>query len=85
MSALGFLHKVIQMLPCNARLFLGHHLRAHGAYNCEDNGSILDFIEKCSTDVVLVLRLYQVELDDTLIGEVVVQLYHNYKLDRNLG
>ena len=85
MSACGFLHKGIQMLPCNARLFLGRHLRANGAYNCEDNGSILDFIEKCSTDVVLVLRLYQVELDDTLMGEVIVQLCHNYKLERNLG
>ena len=56
-------------------------LRSHGSYNCQENGNILDFIGKCFSDVVLILRLYRVELDNTLIGEMIIQLYQNYKKD----
>jgi hypothetical protein len=71
------------MLPFNTRLFLGHHLKAHGLYNIEDREAVLDFIQKCPADVILMLRLYEVELGKILVGEIIDQLFLIFKENYN--
>jgi hypothetical protein len=58
------------MLPFSARSFLGHHLRVHDLYDMKDNAVVHDFICKCPPDIILMLRLYEVELGNTLTGQV---------------
>ncbi|CAF3364012.1 unnamed protein product [Rotaria sp. Silwood2] len=67
------------MLPSESRYFLGNHLQAHGFYDIRDNGVLDDFIQKCSPDLILMLRLYEVELGNTLTGEIIGQLFITYK------
>ncbi|CAF3335914.1 unnamed protein product [Rotaria sp. Silwood1] len=67
------------MLPSQSRYFLGHHLQAHGLYEMQHNGAVHDFIRKCSPDLILMLRLYEVELGNTLTGEIIGQLFITFK------
>ncbi|CAF4440851.1 unnamed protein product [Rotaria socialis] len=67
------------MLPFSARSFLGHHLRARDLYDMKDNAIVHDFICKCPPDIILMLRLYEVELGNTLTGQVIGQIFVTFK------
>jgi len=71
------------MSSSNTSLFLGHHLEAHGFYDVEASAIILHFIEKCPRDIILILRLYQVELGETIVGEIIFQLFILHKNNEN--
>ncbi len=45
----------------------------------EDNAAIIDFIRKCPTDVLLMLKLYAVELGSAMVGEIIGQRFLKYK------
>ena len=78
-STYGLFRTLLQMLPFSTRSFLGHHLRAHDLYDMDDSGAVDAFIRKCPADVTLMLRLYQVELGNTLTGEILGQLFIMFK------
>ncbi|CAF4607553.1 unnamed protein product, partial [Rotaria sp. Silwood2] len=44
------------MLSSPSRYFLGHHLQTHGLYKMQHNGTVHEFIRKCSPDLILMLR-----------------------------
>ena len=67
------------MVPYSTQLFLGHHLRAHDLYTMRDNTVISDFIYTCPPDIILMLRLYEVELGNKLVGEIIGQLFLMHK------
>ncbi|CAF1585290.1 unnamed protein product [Rotaria magnacalcarata] len=67
------------MLPFSTRSFLGHHLRAHDLYDMKDNAVVHDFICKWPPDIILMLRLYEVELENTLTGQVFDQRLMTFK------
>jgi hypothetical protein len=77
----GFFRTLLKLLPFSTHLFIVHHLRAQDLYDISENGAILDFIKKCPSDVILMLRLYEVELDNILVGEIIGQLFLMYKKD----
>ncbi|CAF1318603.1 unnamed protein product [Rotaria magnacalcarata] len=79
MSICGLFQTLYNMLPFSARSFLGHHLRAHDLYDMKDNAVVHDFICKCPPDIILMLRLYEVELGNTLTGQVIGQLFMAFK------
>jgi hypothetical protein len=79
-SIYGFFQTLLKLLPFSTQLFIGHHLRAQSLYDVADgSGVVLHFIEDCPSDVILMLRLYEVELDNTLVGEIIGQLFLMYK------
>jgi hypothetical protein len=80
-SIYGLFYSLYQMLSTNARLFLGHHLRAHNLYDVEDGAAITDFIKKCPPDMLLILRLYEAELGKPFVGEIIAQLFLMFKKD----
>ena len=67
------------MLPSNTQSFLGHHLRAHDFYEMKDNGVVNNFISKYPPDILLMLRLYELELGNTLTGQIIEQLFIIFK------
>ena len=67
------------MHPFSTRLFLGHHLSAQNLYNMNDHEALSDFVEKCPADLLLMLRLYEVHLGKTLVGEIIGQLFLMFK------
>ncbi|CAF4861666.1 unnamed protein product [Rotaria socialis] len=79
MSICGLFQTLHNMLPFSARSFLGHHLRAHDLYDMKDNAIVHDFICKCPPDIILMLRLYEVELGNTLTGQVIGQIFVTFK------
>jgi hypothetical protein len=72
------------MVPFNTRLFLGQHLRSYNFYSIEDDLVVFDFMEKCPGDVVLILRLYEVEYDEPLISDIVSELFITHKIYRDV-
>lgn len=77
----GLLEALLQMQPFNTQYFLGHHLYAQNLYYIGENAAILAFIEKSPPDVTLMLRLYEVELGNRLVGEIIGTLYLMFKTD----
>ncbi|CAF4209872.1 unnamed protein product [Rotaria socialis] len=67
------------MSPLQSAYFLVHHLQAHGLYDMEDNEPIGIFIRKCALDLILMLRLYEIELGNTLTGEIIAQIFIKFK------
>ena len=69
----------MKMLPSVTELFLVQHLTVRGLYKLDEDGAVDDFIAKCPPDVILILRLYEVELDYVLVGEIVGEIFQLYK------
>ncbi|CAF4433115.1 unnamed protein product, partial [Rotaria socialis] len=69
----------LNMSPLQSAYFLVHHLQAHGLYDMEDNEPIGIFIRKCALDLILMLRLYEIELGNTLTGEIIAQIFIKFK------
>ena len=78
-SIYGLFRTLLNMLLFNTRSVLGPHLRAHDSCHVPYNAVIRNFIRKCSADVTLMLRFYEVELDNTLTGEIVGQPFIMFK------
>ena len=67
------------MLPSNTQSFLVHHLRAHDFYEMKDNEVVNNFISKYPPDILLMLRLYELELGNTLTGQIIEKLFIIFK------
>lgn len=69
----------LNMRPSQSAHFLGHHLQAHALYSMRDNEPIGVFIRKCAPDLILMLRLYEIELGNTLTGEIIAQIFLKFQ------
>lgn len=81
LTIVSLIYCSMKMLPSATELFLVQHLAVRGLYKLADNVAIDDFIAKCPPDVVLILRLYEVELDHVLVGEIVGEIFQLHKKD----
>jgi hypothetical protein len=75
----GLVETLLKMFPFSTHLFIEHHLQSNNLYYVDDNAVIFYFVEKFPVDVILILRLYEVELGNTLVGEIIAQLFLMYK------
>ena len=80
----GLVKTIVQMRPSSTASFIGHHLHAQNLYNFEESGAVLAFIQKCPPDLALILRIYEVELGNKLVGDIVAQLFSIFKNNYSL-
>ncbi|CAF2119403.1 unnamed protein product, partial [Rotaria magnacalcarata] len=59
------------MLPFSAQYFFRYHLRTRNLYDMKNYRVVHDFIYKCPPDIILMLRLYEVKLGNTLAGQII--------------
>lgn len=79
-----FMQNIVQYVARQQpNIFMNQHLHFHDLYDVRFNDIIDNFISKCPEDLIIVLR-YEVELGETLTGEMISQLYNTYKRDYSL-